>query len=98
MNTVKEQPIATTAAGEPKAHIEEIISKGTDGEKACVALVVEYGGKEATIRLQVDVTEIERAAMPKVIEGELHALMDALETIAEGATISFRGSPPNAER
>ena len=97
MNTVTEQPAETTVAGEPKAYIEEIISKGSDGEKACVALVVEYGGKEATIRLQVDVSEIERAAMPKVIEGELHALMDALETIVEETTISFRGNPPNAK-
>ncbi len=93
-STVTEEPTATTVAAEPKAYIEEIISKGTEGEKACVALVVEYGGKEATIRLQVDVSEIERAAVPKVIEGELHALMDALESIAEGATISFRGNPP----
>jgi hypothetical protein len=91
VNAVTEQPTSTKVAGEPKAHIEQIISKGSDGENACVALVIEYGGKEATIRLQVDVSEIERAAMPKVIEGELHALMDALETIAEETNISFRG-------
>ena len=81
-------------SGQPRAYLTQVSGAGEDGAAASVTLVLEYGPKQAQLRLEVDASRMAREALLQVIRQELRALMDALECVAEEeAEISFRGEP-----
>ena len=64
------------------------------GDRPFVSVVVRYAGKEARLQIESDAGLIEQTALPEAVRKELAALIDALESMAEGETpIAVRLGP-----
>ena len=74
---------SNSASNIAQAYMTNVAAKTATG-RAFVAMVVEYGGKEARLEIEVDARLVESTALPELMREELAALMDALEKFAEG--------------